>query len=317
MFRHKPFWIILLFTATVALGNLLSEHNDYPMQVRIAWEGFDTSRNAVIQADTLLEVTVNSNGFLAIGRYYQLKNQKYVIHTQGDTVVSVNKMMLDKMMQELHFAGIQRAERATDHLTLKISPRASKAFRPQMRNVEFQFDSQHGLSGEPSLTPDTVWLYGSESSLAKIESLYTAPATIGGVSDTVTCILPLEPVWEKYPDLRVSSPNVTLVIPTKRYTEKKLSVPVRFLPVKEVEGIPRLYPDHVDVTFWVADEDYSRLLADMVEAVAVYDPAQEYGQGRPHSDKATTLPVRITSFPSFARVKSVSPSNIQYVIIRS
>ena len=61
MFRHRSFWIILVITAIIWLIVTMSEHNDYPLSVRVEWVGYDTARYVVTHADTLLPLTIRSN----------------------------------------------------------------------------------------------------------------------------------------------------------------------------------------------------------------------------------------------------------------
>ena len=317
MLRHRSFWVILLVTAIVGLGTLLSEHDDYPVQVRIQWTGYDTARYSIVQADTLLPLTLNSNCFLAIGRYFDAPKRHYAIHSYGDTVVKVNKMFIDNILADFQYHGIHGAVSPVEQLTLRLAPRQAKVFRPELKGVEFDFADQCGLAGEPRLSPDTVTLYGPEASLAKVSHLYTAPQKITDLKDTCVCTLALDPVWERYPDLRVSSQEVYLFVPVAHYTEKKFSVPVNpvFGPTVDDQVRVRLYPERVEVTLWVAEEDYDRVLPDMVQAT-VYPVSGSTINSVSGSDGNPALPVRITSFPAYTRVKSVSPSTLQYVVIR-
>lgn len=312
MLRHRSFWIILVITAIVGLGTLLSEHNDYPVQIHVEWAGYDTARYSIVRADTLLPLTLNSNCFLAIGRYLEASQKHYIIHTEGDTTVKVNKMLVDDILSDFQFYGVHGFSSTTEQLTLRVAPRQAKKICPELKGVEFSFEDQCGLSGEPRLEPDTVTLYGSASSLAKIDRLYTLPQKIEGLKDSCYCTLALDPVWKKYPDLRVSDESVRLFIPIGHFTEKKFSVPVRFDCPESVDGASysqhraRLYPDRVEVTLWVTEQDYDRVLPDMVQAAVQYDP----------SAPSEVLPVRITAFPSYTRVKSITPSTINYVILK-
>ena len=304
MIRHRSFWIILIITAVIGLSSVMSERNDYPLQLRIGWAGFDPAANVVEYADTVLPVVINSNCFLAIGRYFDAPRHRYIIQTTGDTVVNVNKLLLDDIVNSFHFPGHLEVTSVTETLSLRLSKRCGKAYRPELRDVEFRFDEQHGLSGEPVMSPDTVWLYGTASSLSEIDHLYTLPSVIEGLSDSGYYTLSLAPVWQKYPDMQVSHEEVRIFLPVERFTEKTISVPVRFVcPDNQVRA--RLYPERVDVSFWVSVENYDRLLDDMVQAEVVYNP----------DENPSTLPVRIRKFPSFARVKTVSPTNLQYVVI--
>ena len=68
----------------------------------------------------------------------------------------------------------------------------------------------------------------------------------------------------------------------------------------------RLHPERVDVTLWVPVREYHNITPDMVHLAVDYTPGE----------KSQTLPVRATLFPAGTRVKQISPSTIQYVIIR-
>ena len=68
----------------------------------------------------------------------------------------------------------------------------------------------------------------------------------------------------------------------------------------------RLYPERVDVTLWVPVNDYDNITSEDVHVAADYNPG----------DNSQELPLRATLFPSNTRIKQISPSSIQYVIIR-
>lgn len=305
MFRHRSFWIILLITAIVWLGVTMSEHNDYPLQVRVEWTGYDTARYVVTHADTLLPITVRSNCFLAIGRYNTVKKQPYRITTAGDTVVKVGDALYDDMMKQFAFHGIHGVKSNVEQLTLSLTERGQRGYVPMLRNVEFSFAEQCGLSGAPVIEPDTVWLYGDPAILQQIPELTTSEAHLSNLNDSCHVTLALDPVWLRHPDLRSSVDSVRLFLPIDRYVEKTLSIPVRF-QCGDNQLQVRLHPERVDVTLWVPVRDYHNITPDMVHL------AVDYTAG----EKSQTLPVRATLFPAGTRVKQISPSTIQYVIIR-
>ena len=84
----------------------MSEHNDYPLEIRVEWQGYDTASYVVTSKDTLLPVTINSNCFKAISRYHTVKRQPFVITTAADTVVKVNDILFGDISQQLGFHGI-------------------------------------------------------------------------------------------------------------------------------------------------------------------------------------------------------------------
>lgn len=305
MFRHRSFWVILIFTAIIWLVVTMSEHDDYPLQVRIEWVGYDTARNVVTYADTLLPLTIRSNCFLAISRYNTVKHQPYRITTAGDTTVKVGDLLFEDIMRQLDFHGIHGVKSNVESLRLTLVERGRRGYVPQLNQVDFVFAEQCGLSGEPTIQPDTVWLYGDPSILRQIPELTTSPARLTNLNDSCHIALALDPVWLKYPDLHTSADSVSLFIPIDRYVEKTLTIPVRF-QCDERQLQVRLHPEQVDVTLWVPVKDYDSISTDMVHVAVDYTPG----------NNAQALPVRATHFPAGTRVKQISPSAIQYVIIR-
>ncbi|MBQ9865337.1 MAG: hypothetical protein IJM33_08395 [Bacteroidales bacterium] len=305
MFRHRSFWIILVITAIVWLVATMSEHGDYPLEIRVEWQGYDTTRYVVTHQDTLLPVTINSNCFLAIGRYRAAKRQPFTIVTSGDTVVKVNDVLFGDIKRQFGFHSIYGFKSSMDALSITLEERQRRPFVPQLRNVDFEFAEQCGLSGNPVLMPDTVWLYGAKKHLEQIQAVYTHEARFSQISDSCYRMLALEPVWQGYPDVHPSVDSVRLFLPVDRYVEKTLTVPVRFQNAG-IQSEVRLYPERVDVTLWVPFGHYDEISADQVHVSVDFSSAK--------GDKE--LPVMATLFPSNTRVKQISPSAIQYVIIQ-
>jgi len=303
--KHRHFWIILFLTAIVWLVVTMSEHSDYPIDVRIQWTGVDTSRYIVTKADTVLPLVVTSNCFNAIDRYLSVDDKAFVIQVSGDTVVKVNKALFDDLNRQFGFSGTHGISSNVEELHFATTERRSRAFVPQLRNVDFVFADQVGLSGEPVLKPDTVWLYGDYASLQRIDAVYTSPAAVANIKDSGYFMLALEPVWKKFPDVHASTDSVKIFVPAERYVETTVSVPVEFRSDGTSRQV-RLYPDHVDVTLWVPIHDYQRVSETHFQAVVNYDPASSQ----------TELPGYITRFPAQSRLKSVTPTAISYVIIQ-
>lgn len=305
MFRHRSFWIILILTAIVWLIATMSEHGDYPLEIRVEWQGYDTSRYVVTHVDTLLPVTINSNCFLAIGRQRAVQRQPYIIKTSHDTVVRVNDAMFADIKNQFGFHNIHGFKSSVEQVGITLVERQHRCYVPQLRNVDFKFAEQCGLSGTPVLKPDTVWLYGAPEHLNQIHELYTSHASISQINDSCNHMLALEPVWLRFPDMRSSVDSVQLFLPVDRYVEKTFSVPVLFQGDDGQTDV-RLYPEKVDLILWVPVNEYDNITADQVRVAADYNAANE----------TQALPVRATLFPSNTRVKQISPSAIQYVIIK-
>lgn len=302
--HYRAFFVILLITLAVWYIVALSDHKSYPMEVRIEWCGFDSARYAVLVADTVLPIVIESNGFHALSNEHKAKSNPLKVEVYGDSTVRVERL-LDVIEGELELTGVHSVKAALETISIRLAQRRSKTLAIRLRDVRIAFAEQFGLAGAPRFEPDSIVLYGSEASLQNIDSLFTAPAEITEVSDSGYYILNIDPVWARYPDVRPSSSNARLYLPVERYAEKRFSLPVHFV-ASDVSLQARLYPETVTLTVWAPTRDHAFLQADQFDVEVYYNP-------REHQ---STLPVRVVRFPSDVRIKNVEPSNLQYVIIK-
>ncbi|MCQ2274268.1 MAG: hypothetical protein MJZ86_05685 [Bacteroidales bacterium] len=301
--RRRPFWIILFATIIAWLGYTMSEQDDYPLQLRVEWQGIDTARYVVTHSDTLLPVTVKSNCFQAIKHQRLAKQRPFVISAAGDTSIAVGQSLFDNICTQLNFDGTFAMYSSAQTLRLSVSKRQGRAFVPQLRNITLNFDDHAGLAGQPRIEPDTIWLYGSPASLAKINEIVTSPTTIDHIADSGYYVVNLDPIWKEYRDLRSSHDFIRVYLPVQRFAEVKLKVPVTFRS-NSAQRV-QLYPSHVEVTLWAPIDSYKQISSDYVTAVVDYQPSAE---GR--------LPVLISQFPAQTRIKQVQPASVEYVIIK-
>lgn len=303
--RYRQFWYILLGTAIAWLLFTMSEADDYSVPITIEWTGYDTARYVVSYSDTVLPISVQVNGFQAFRLARVVKRQPVVITTATDTVIAVNATIFDLLSEQYSIPNSRRIGSTVSTLRLSLEQRQSRAFVPQLRNVEFRFDDQCGLSGNPRIEPDTVYLYGSSASLARVGDIFTSAAVIDHISDSGYYTLSLEPVWLDYPDLRPSTDVIRIYIPVQRYVLTTVSVPV------DVQGTlgnqqMMLYPERVDIQVWAPQSSYHSVQPAQFQAVVQYDP----------SNTSYQLPVTLTRFPADVRVRSITPSALQYVLIQ-
>ena len=302
MLRQRSFWIILVLTAVAWLLYTMSETNEYPMRMRVKWSGFDTSRYVVVSCDTVLPVVVTSNCFEAIRVYRVLQRRPFVYTTPCNTTVKVSDALFNLVARQYGLPNDKVFSSSRETIHLRIVERQGRPFVPTLRDVDFEFADQHGLSGEPYILPDTVWIYGNPASLAQIKEVNTAPAKVSDISDSGFVTLALDPVWMHYSDLHASTDSIKVFLPVGHYVEETVSVPVRLS--SSVDYKVQLYPPTVKVTLWVPPEVSDRIEPSSIQAQVSYDPA------------AQTLPVRITRFPANTRIRRVEPSSLQHVIIK-
>lgn len=294
---------VVFVTAVLWLMVSLSERHSYAVTFRVDWQGVDTARYVVAHADRTVTFDVLSNGFLALSRARLSRSSPLVFDARHDTLLT-NEALIEAFQKQFDLPGIHGITCHEGKVSIRLVSRCVKGFVPQLRGLNFSFADPYALYGTISVNPDTIWLYGSDSSLMRIDCLETQPATLNGVRETQTYHLALNPVWNNYPDVRVSSSTVEVTVPTARFIETDYTLP---LTLKDApEGLrAHLYPSQVKVSLWVAEQDRTRLSKEQFRAHVVYNP------------QVDEWDVVVAAFPSYVRIRKVEPESVRYVIIKN
>lgn len=301
--RLLSYLCVVVITALLWLMVTLSERHVHRVTFRLEWVGVDTAQYVVTHADRTVSFDVLSNGFLAISRERLSRREPLVVDVRRDTSLTADACV-EALKQQFYLPGIRGISCRQAQVAIRLEPRHVKGFVPQLKGLDVNFDDPYALHGTLRVSPDTVWLYGSEASLANIDHIETQPVTLANVRQTHTYQLALNPTWSQYLDVRASTPTVSVTIPTARFAERSVTLPLT------LEGTPkglraRLYPSQVKVSLWVAEQDFARLTADQIQARVHYDPTLDMWK------------VSVVSFPSYVRIRSVEPEAVRYVIIQS
>lgn len=293
----------------------MSSPRTYQTSVKVAYTGIDTARYVTTSADGELPVTVTTDGFSAL--YHHLYCRERPMNVDVGTLTRKGpkegkkrlSIATDKYEAELQHrfspVGSCEIEILKDSLNVTVEGRYGRAYKPLLKGVSFSFPDGYGLCGEATVSPDTIYLYGSEESLGKIESLHTNAANIAVGKNGGHFILKLDAEWQQFPDVRASQESVILNVPVEPYVEMTQQLKVHIVEADSLKQV-KLYPDEVTVSFWVPQSAYGMATAEGSKAVVRMNT----------ETSSKELPVAITDFPSNMRIKSVEPENVQYVIIK-
>lgn len=296
----KRFLVILLLTAIVWLGVSLNEENEYPLTVNVEMVGYDTLRYAVVSADTVLPLKVTMSGFNAFLNSHTTQRVSVELSDGEDAVPvsSLNRQLLHSIL------GAKAVSSPVDSLHITLALRGQRTYKPRIDEVKFSFTDQHGLYGEPTVTPAEVTLYGPDEVLAGIKEIKVAATEIANVNASATYKLPLDPVWQQYADVHPSCTEVSIYLPVEAYVEKEYTVPITVMDADTSVSL-RLYPDKAIVHAWVPQ---CELMREPQFTVSVNYNDIFLQEGR--------LTPRLTEFPSYLRPRSIEPREIQCVVIQ-
>ncbi len=320
--RHSTltFLIILVLTALVWSAVAMSEVREFSIRVKVEMTGIDRSRFAVVEADSMVTLQVESSGFRAF--VYSLKGKTLTLKLdineesvrrysrQGEQgyllcrAVSVNDLG-DKLANALLEMDMRQVGSAKDSLRIVLSERKSKVLRVDISDVNISFAEGYGLYGEPTVSPKEVTLYGDEEVLSKIEKVSVKKMNINGLMRSGRFGLTLDTSWSRH-DVYASTDKVTLTVPVEQYVERVYSIPIVVTGQDSAVRL-NLYPDKVSLRVWVPKRDIAKVTAEQFSAVADY---------RDVASHLNSLKVRLSRFPQRVRIHSLTPEEVKYVVIK-
>jgi YbbR domain-containing protein len=168
---------------------------------------------------------------------------------------------------------------------------------------QLAFHKQYGLASEVILNPKSVTVAGPQEELSKIVAWPTDTLKINNLQNSTTARIGLQHSIHKNVSIYPSSTEVKLSV--DEFTEKTVEVPLKILNNRNYNSI-KLYPKKVKVTFLVALGSYAQVDANFITATIDVDEWKNLNHRQ--------FAVKITEFPDYCKLISVSPSKIDFVV---
>jgi len=108
-------------------------------------------------------------------------------------------------------------------------------------------------------------------------------------------------------NISFSDDSIELFINVEQFTEAELEVPLEV--IKETADVHlRIFPDKVNITYFVALTDYKKVDADMFDVVVKYNASAE--------NKTTKLKVQLIQKPKYIKVTKINPEKVEFIIYK-
>lgn len=176
----------------------------------------------------------------------------------------------------------------------------------QSRKIPVIFDGQlnispgYFLNGDIRLVPDSVTAYGALSDLSKISYIYTSSDTVNRLESNRKINYRLNNIN----NVRLVPENISVYVPIEAYTQKKIEVPVSAFNMPD-DLIIKFFPSRVNLSFFVG--------VSMADSVDVDDFSVGVDYESIKDSRSVSVPVRITSSPTFTRNLTIDPPNVEFI----
>ncbi len=174
------------------------------------------------------------------------------------------------------------------------------------RKVPVVFDGQVNLSpgyflnGDIQVSPDSVMVYGSLADLSKLTYIYTVNDTLSGLDLSRKVSYGLI----KGDKLKINPDKVNVYIPVEAYRQMRINIPVECFNLPENLNV-KFFPSNVTMSCYIGVS-----MADSIKLDDFVVGVDYYGL---KESKQVSVPVRVTSSPSYIRNLTLDPPNVEYI----
>ena len=248
MNRYTAFLLSLLASLAIWLVGNLSQETTALVTVPVVAHSSIVGRSESAIESVPVTASVTASGFslmglsLRSGRAVDIHfDPEHFRHLEGDFfAVSANNLV---RYTEAIFGPQTKAQFASDYVTVRFAPESYKKV-PIVPLRQIRFRDQFMASGEMSLSPDSVLVYGNPSRLDGIGQVITRQITKYDVDKSLHGRIRLEvPAGT-----RLSAQETAYSLPVSRYVgvKERVRVGVRNVPEGKTLSV---YPAAVDVNF--------------------------------------------------------------------
>jgi len=310
--KHAYILLICLFIS-IFIWLIIKLSNDYYDTLKFPVHYTNLPEDKIISSGSVstIYLRLHAQGFKLFSLRY-LKNKPTIeidlkeikLHKSRYTYSSyiTTRPLIQPIAEQLNFEN-ELESIYPDTLYFTLEDIAEKMV-PVKTDLNLTFEKQYRQYGEINVYPDSVLLRGTKETLDTVRAISTEHAALNQLKTNRKLKLKLlNPLSEK--QLKLQQDSVEVMIPVEKYTEASIELPVQI--ENNDTSLIKLFPEQVSVTYMVALKDYQKISDDMFRAVAYFSKNKGI-------DK--TLDVKLERHPNFIEIKQITPSRVEYIVLR-
>lgn len=300
--RLSAFFTCLVLAALAWLFTNLSNPYTFTVKRVISYKNIPQKRAFhSLQSDTVA-VTVNGTGWQML--FSKMNDDNRALNVDLHSLETNNYVALNSQIRQVSINGEVHDVVSFNPDTLYFDFLNRSVKRVPIKLVsDIKYQKQFAQSNNSVIKPAYVTLDGPSNRIDKITEWQTDSLSADKVNETIRTKIGLQPPNEG--NITVYPKAVDVIVPVDEYTEKTLLIPVKLLNNTDYYNV-KIFPQKVKVTFLTSLKRYTEIDENFFEADADLDLWKNQGY--------STLPVKLTRMPSFCRIISVNPPNIDFIV---
>jgi hypothetical protein len=309
--RQLLIYLLFLFVSIIFWYlNALSKEYTTVIRYPVKYEDFPKGKVLVSDLPEKLEIKVKGFGFTIL----RSKLTSYM----NPIILPINIFRLDIQRKENQYeyylltryakewvgnqlgTEIQLITLLPDTLFFKFTDVVDRKIPIQLVS-KLDFAKQYMQNGKIELTPDSMIVSGPQVMLDTLKCIQTSELELKKIKDSVTREVGLCPL----PKISYAQKSVFVTIPTVKYTEMILTIPI------ESENVPdslrlKTFPSNITLSCWVGLSDYDKMSPFLFHAIVDYKMLTDNASGK--------IKVNLTKVPVTAKNITFHPKNVEYII---
>lgn len=261
--------------------------------------------DSIIFQDSLpsqISLRIKDNGF-SMFKYYFKKRDTLRLDVSAIINSSSSKVLQGSTFDMYVRKALPSSTQILSYDPLRISFNYSIL---EYKKIPVVFDGQINLSpgyflnSDIRIVPDSVTAYAARPDLDKLMFAYTVSDTVSGLNSDK--VIPYKLVSLK--NIKFVPDVVDIDVPVEAYTQKNVEIPVECINLPENLNI-KFFPSKVKLSFFVGVSEVDSINMKDFSVAIDYDGIKD--------SKQASVPVRITSSPSYVRNLTISPPNVEFI----
>ncbi|MDO5342694.1 MAG: hypothetical protein Q4F69_09645 [Bacteroidia bacterium] len=297
----------LIFFSVAALSWIVMKlSNDYTITLKFNAKFSDAPASRIVpQKDYPIDATVTASGFKLLKYYFKptnsrninvtLKDAKYKI--LSDNRYSVGNTLIKESIADFLEINIYNIELPQADYIFTMNKLASKRVKVNLQ-TDISFKSQYNIYGEPSVSPDSITIFGSYDDIKDLQFVNTQTIAMRNVVDDINESVDLKFEDETYAEIKKVDVNIRV----EKFTEAEMTIPINTLGVNNLV----IFPDKAKIKYIVALDDYPNIstLSFNIEIDTTNFKTLEF------------LPLKPAVYPNNTSIIGIYPDKVEYLMTK-
>lgn len=251
---RTTFIACLCISCMIWLLSALSENYKTEVKVDIEFTNFPEDKMLVEAPDSILYLFVDASGsdlMRNIGFDRPKIKLDYQKHLNTNSLSTAS--FINQFQEQL--SGLRIVDIKPDSIYLYVEKRVEKKI-PIVLMEKIETAKRFEVSGQVSISPDSVWIAGPESIVDTIRYMRTEILELSDVSQAESGQLRLQNNFPK--SVHIENQVVQYGFTVEEFTEKRLTIPITVENLKINKPVV-LYPRSVELQFLVPTSEYNTI----------------------------------------------------------